>query len=65
MHILGHVTLSQVLRNLKFVFHTEIAFYSLYLDGEYTVYIEMLVVRPVLKIKTGFQGFENERNPGF
>ena len=24
-----------------------------------------LVVRPVLKIKTGFRGFETEQNPGF
>ena len=25
----------------------------------------MLVVGPVMKIKTGFQGFETERNPGY
>ena len=25
----------------------------------------ILVVRPVLKRKTGFRGFETERNPGF
>ena len=26
---------------------------------------KLLVVRPVLKMKTGFRGFETERNPGF
>ena len=25
----------------------------------------ILVVGPVMKIKTGFRGFETERNPGF
>ena len=25
----------------------------------------MVVVGPVLKIKTGFRGFETEQNPGF
>ena len=27
--------------------------------------MKILVVGPVLKIKTGFQGFETKRNPGF
>ena len=29
------------------------------------IHLLKLVVGPVLKIKTGFRGFENERNPGF